>query len=266
MNERAIRSSLAAPVIEAVTLLRVYAEIGSTNQQLLDANAPAPGELVVCLAERQTAGRGRRGRAWYARPGGSLCLSVGWSFAQKPDDLAALTLASGVVIRRALERTTGLDVELKWPNDLVLRERKLGGILVELRPDGHRSCFVVVGLGLNVALEALELVRISDWPLGAVDLSSAMDVEPPSRNILAARFIEALWQLLRRYSDRGFTSYRAEFAAADYLHGRMVSVDGAGRRLIGRAAGVDDSGVLLVECGGATERVIAGEVSVRPAS
>ena len=154
--------------------------------------------------------------------------------------------------------------QLKWPNDLVIDGKKLGGILIELRADRTDSSVVVVGVGINVSIEEAELRRVSDWPEGAVDLATVVGARPPSRNLLAARIIEGLLQLFRRYEDRGFAAYHSEYLAADYLRGREVSVDDSGISIRGRAAGVDDAGLLLVENDGDVQRVIAGEVSVRP--
>ncbi len=108
--------------------------------------------LRACIAEYQTAGRGRRGRRWSTPLGAGLCLSVGWQFADAPAELSALTLAVGVVVRRALARVAGVEIALKWPNDLVWDERKLGGILLELTAEGQGGCHVVAGIGINVAL------------------------------------------------------------------------------------------------------------------
>ena len=191
-------------------------------------------------------------------------MSAGWSFGSAPADLSALTLAAGVVVRRALQDTAKVLAQLKWPNDLVVDGKKLGGILVELRTDTDDGCFVVVGIGINVSIDEAELCRLSDWPEGAVDLSTALGTKPPSRNLLAARIIEGLLQLFRRYEDRGFAGYHIEYLAADYLRGREVTVDESGDCITGRAAGIDDAGLLLVESDGHVQRVIAGEVSVRP--
>ncbi len=264
LNETAIRSALATSALPALSRLDVHAEIGSTNQFLLESEAPKAGELVLCLAEFQSAGRGRRGRSWQAPSGGGLCMSAGWSFDSAPADLSALTLAVGVIVRRVLQDTAKVPAQLKWPNDLVVDGKKLGGILVELRADSEKRCFVVVGIGINVSIHEAELRQLSDWPKGAVDLATAMGMQPPSRNLLAARIVEGLLQLLRRYEDRGFARYQSEYLAADYLRGREVTVDDSGDYISGRAAGVDDAGLLLVESDGCVQRVIAGEVSVRP--
>lgn len=191
-------------------------------------------------------------------------MSAGWSFDNSPANLSALTLAAGVVVRRALQDTAKVLAQLKWPNDLVVDGKKLGGILVELRADNEKGCFVVVGIGINVSIDETELRGLSDWPEGAVDLATAMNSQPPSRNLLAARIVEGLLQLFRRYEDRGFAGYHTEYLAADYLRGREVTVDDSGDYIRGRAAGVDDAGLLLIESDGHVQRVIAGEVSVRP--
>ncbi len=133
----------------------------------------------MCLAEFQHAGRGRRGRRWIAPLGGGLCLSVGWQFADTPPELSALTLAVGVVARRALAAVAGVDVGLKWPNDLVLDARKLGGILLELTAEAQGGCYVVAGIGINVSLPPESLRTLSDWPRGAIDLATATSGAPP---------------------------------------------------------------------------------------
>jgi BirA family biotin operon repressor/biotin-[acetyl-CoA-carboxylase] ligase len=177
LDADAIAAALAPDAARLIERLEVFSEIDSTNRYLLE-HPPSSGRLAVCLAEYQHAGRGRRGRAWVAPAGAALCLSVGWRFAERPPDLSALTLACGVAARRALETQAGISVGLKWPNDLVWDDRKLGGILVELSA-GHRgACHAVVGIGINVAMPRDLLRRVSDWPRGAVDLREAACGEP----------------------------------------------------------------------------------------
>ena len=178
----------------------------------------------------------------------------------------ALSLArssAGVVIRRALQEAAGVTAQLKWPNDLVVDEKKLGGILVELRTSSDGACYVVIGVGINVSIEPAELKSIAGWPNGAIDLSTATGGRPPSRNTLAAKLIQELSLLLPCYRDSGFSSYRAEFLGFDYLRGRQVSIDDASPPVSGAAAGVDETGALLVDSGDRIERIVAGDVSVR---
>ena len=152
LDAESLRSSLPAAVAARIARLEVFTEIGSTNRYLLELPNPAPDRLDVCIAEFQSEGRGRRGRRWSAPLGSGLCLSVAWQFADAPRELAALTLAVGVAVRRALARACGIEIALKWPNDLVWEDRKLGGILLELTAEAHGGCHVVAGVGLNVAL------------------------------------------------------------------------------------------------------------------
>jgi BirA family transcriptional regulator, biotin operon repressor / biotin---[acetyl-CoA-carboxylase] ligase len=266
IDASALRCALAQRTARRLARLEVFTELDSTNGRLLASDAPPPGELAVCLAEYQTAGRGRRGRRWLAPLGGGLCISAGWQFAGAPRDLAALTLAVGVVARRALAEVAGLDVALKWPNDLALDERKLGGILIEVAAEAQGRCYAVVGIGINVALPPESLAKLSDWPRGAIDLATALRGVPPPRALVAARLLDGLADLFASYAETGFAPYRAEWRAADYLLGRRVKLDDAAVLASGTARGIDGDGALLIEtANGARRRVISGDVSVRSA-
>lgn len=248
--------------------LEVATEVPSTNRVLLERAAPEPGVLDVCLAEYQTAGRGRRGRAWQTPLGCGVCLSVAWQFAATPTQVSALTLAIGVVAARAVAAMCGVRVELKWPNDLVWDERKLGGILVELKGEAHGGCHVVAGIGVNVSLPPQLLASLSDWPRGAVDLATATatGAAPPARSALVVELVSGLGSLFAHYGVAGFAAYRADWHAADYLRGRSVRLDDASGTFTGTAYGIDADGALVIEtAGGARRRFVSGEVSVRPA-
>lgn len=246
------------------TQLEVYTELESTNRHLLDGPAPDPGMLAACVAEYQSAGRGRRGRNWQAPLGMGLCVSAAWSFGETPPELAALSLAVGLAARRVLQREAGIEIRLKWPNDLVWDDRKLGGILVEFRAEAQGRCHVVAGLGINVSMPPELLERISDWPAGAVDLRQATDGCQPRRTVLATGLLDALRALLADYEQNGFAPYRDEWLSADYLVGRHVRVDEASQPILGTARGIDSDGALLVETAAqGRRRVISGDVSVR---
>src|SRR3984957_8241866 len=138
--------------------------LDSTNSTLFSRTDLLPGRCDVLLAEVQSAGRGRRGRSWLATPGGALCLSLGWSFGQMPHDMGSLGLVVGGCALRehlgeaVLARTP---VQLKWPNDLLCDSRKLGGILIDMRAEAGGPSYVVIGIGLNVALAETGRTRIS---------------------------------------------------------------------------------------------------------
>src|SRR5262249_24111889 len=149
-----IRSALSDRARRCVRTVETAWAVGSTNTLLMERANPPVGASEALLAEYQNAGRGRRGRSWIAPPGGGSCLSLRWVFREVPRHLGALGLVDGVCALRTL---TGLDIEglrLKWPNDLLAGERKLGGILIELRAESAGPAYVVIGIGLNVALGA----------------------------------------------------------------------------------------------------------------
>jgi BirA family transcriptional regulator, biotin operon repressor / biotin---[acetyl-CoA-carboxylase] ligase len=264
LDARTLGPLLRPSTAKRVARLEIFTELDSTNCYLLARPAPPPGELDVCIAEYQTAGRGRRGRHWSMPVGGGLCLSAAWRFADTPPDLAALGLAVGVAARRAIAAACGVSPGLKWPNDLVWDERKLGGVLLELEAEAHGGCRVVAGVGLNVVLPSELLAQLSDWPRGAVDLAVATGGAPPSRTLLAARVIDALAELFVDYAQLGFGPYRADWSAADYLRGRGVTLEDAGGAVVGTALGVEQDGALVIETSaGMKRRVISGDVRVR---
>src|SRR5690554_4170507 len=160
-------------VARRIERLELFVSLDSTNRRLLDGEPPRPGAARVCIAEYQHAGRGRRGRRWIVPPAAGLCLSAAWSFAVRPEALSALALAAGVAARRAIRDACGLDVTLKWPNDLVLDGGKLGGILVETAPRPRGGVLAVVGVGINVALPR-DAAALIDWPGGATDLATPL--------------------------------------------------------------------------------------------
>lgn len=258
-----IRAGLAREVREQVARLETAWSVGSTNSVLLERPNPAPGVSEVFLAEYQTAGRGRRGRAWLAPPGGAICLSLSWTFREVPEDLGALGLVIGVCALRAL-RQMGIEAAgLKWPNDLLIGEKKLGGVLIELRAESSGPACVVIGIGLNVALGAALLKRIADSGTQATDLASA-GLESQQRNAMAAALIGCCVQGLSEFTREGLKPFTAEWGAADALRGRAVNVSGAQGVSKGLARGIDLHGALLLETPHGVKRFISGDVTVRP--
>jgi BirA family transcriptional regulator, biotin operon repressor / biotin---[acetyl-CoA-carboxylase] ligase len=236
--------------------------VDSTNSVLLSRPNPAFGSCEVMLAEYQTAGRGRRGRAWVAPPGGSICLSLSWAFRDVPQDLGALGLVIGVCALRAL-RESGVDqCGLKWPNDLVVEGKKLGGILIELRAESAGPACVVIGIGLNVALGARLLEAIGETGVSPIDLVTA-GLEHPSRNALAAALINQIVRGLLGFEKEGLRPFADEWREADALRGRQIDVhtlEGVAR---GLARGIDLHGALVVETPQGVKRFISGDVTVR---
>ncbi len=240
---------------------------GSTNTDLLLREAPAAGKYDFLTAECQSAGRGRRARSWFAPPGGAICLSISWCFASLPRDISALSLAVGVCVLRALVQfgvaPVGMaGVALKWPNDLVVGDAKLGGILIELRAEAGGPAYVVIGLGLNVALGEAVLRQVAASGTQAADLVG-LGVAERDRNRLAAALIVSLVTGLRQFQNDGFAAFAPEWRAADALAGRPVVISGNSDSIEGLARGIDSSGALCLETGEGLRRFVTGEVSAR---
>lgn len=263
LSAPAIAAHLEARVRESIQSLEVAWSLPSTNAALLAAPEIAPGQARVLLAENQTAGRGRRGRPWLATLGGNLSLSIAWSFEEMPRDLAALPLVIGVCALRALEACGAGGVRLKWPNDLLIGEEKLGGILIEMRAESSGPVYVVIGIGLNVMLGGQALEAVAASGTRAIDLA-AQPGGPVDRNVLAAQLVSRVLEALPRYAREGFEAYGEAWRAADALRGRTITVKLAEQEEVGIARGIDAGGSLLVETREGLRRYMAGEVSVRP--
>lgn len=240
--------------------------LDSTNSQLLARGAPPPGQFDFLTAEYQTAGRGRRGRSWLAPPAGAVCLSWSWCFEGMPAAMGALSLAVGVAVRRALLSLGVEGVRLKWPNDLVTAEGKLGGILIELRTESAGPVHVVIGIGLNVTLGAGLRAQLREAGVQAVDLATLAPATTPAREALVAAMLNEGLSSIDVFARQGFASFRDEFHTADALRDCPVTLQGSGHIDSGVARGVDVDGALLVAAQGKVHRIIAGEVSVRRTS
>src|SRR4030088_2426858 len=221
------RERLAPEVRDHVRSVEATWSTASTNGVLLGRANPPSATSEVFLAEYQTAGRGRRGRAWLASPGGAICLSLSWTFRAVPRDLGALSLVIGVCTLRAMRELGVAGAGLKWPNDLLLGERKLGGVLIEVRAESAGPACVVIGIGVNIALGAALLQRIAETGIAATDLKSAGLAEP-SRNSVAAALVSACLRGLLAFEREGLKPFIEEWRAADAVRGGAGGVGAGG--------------------------------------
>lgn len=239
--------------------VEIVNECASTNALLLERTLQGTPHASVLAAEHQTAGRGRRGNAWLSAIGGSLAFSLLWRFEQGAAGLSGLSLAVAVGAARALESLGVHEVTVKWPNDILLGGRKLGGILIEMSADCLGPSAAVIGVGLNVRLTASMAERLPE----AADLAIH---GPPSRTLLFASLLEHLAGVLDEFSRNGFAPLREEWHARHAWQGREVALEVAERRVAeGRAVGVDDDGALLVRCANGVQRFHSGDLSLKPA-
>jgi len=257
------RVATAANAIAPAQVI-VLDSVDSTNNYLKSKFEGRDGNGIVCLAEQQTAGRGRRGRTWVSPYARNLYFSTIWTFSGGASTLEGLSLAVAVAVRRALAEVVGTsEVKLKWPNDLLLGGRKVGGILLEMLGDPAGICQVVIGVGLNVGMgrgfgPASGSDQISQpW-------ADLREFAPVSRNGLAAALICHLLPLLDTYQARGFRAYRAEWQGADAFADALIQLQTPAGSVIGRSRGVDASGAICLESDGVIRSYFGGEVSLRP--
>ena len=243
--------------------LEVFSEIDSTNSYLLDQPAPSLGQFRVALADYQTAGRGRHDRSWQSPPSSGLCMSTAYTFRQVPADLTGLTLAFGIGVIEALRRLGIAGVRLKWPNDIIAHDGKLGGILTEIRNAAGKIVTVVTGIGLNVDLPAaMHVLERSTMMNKIVDLKQCTD-NPPTREELSVAVIECLFDCVVKFESEGFAPFHDDWKKVDWLSGRQIIVEGADGRCAGTADGVDDDGALIVRTDQDLRRIINGSITLQ---
>ncbi|MBI2306057.1 MAG: biotin--[acetyl-CoA-carboxylase] ligase [Rhodocyclales bacterium] len=236
------------------------AEGSSSNDLLLERAGRGAGSGSVLVVDRQTAGRGRRGRQWASSPESSLTFSLLWRFDGGVERLAGLSLAVGVAVARALTALGARGVALKWPNDVLLAGRKLAGILVELSSE-RRGMVAVIGIGIN--LQPPPAGAALDTPAAAL-----ADVLPslPERHALLAELLLALAPVLDRFAADGFLALRDQWQALHAWQDQPVRVLRDGRvELEGFCRGADADGALLVETAAGVERCLSGDLSLRGA-
>ncbi len=239
-----------APHLPGFTV-EVLPEVDSTNSELMRRARSGQMDPILLVAERQTAGRGRLGRGWRSAPGESLTFSLGMKLA--PRDWAGLSLAVGVTLAETLHPR----VQLKWPNDLWLADRKLGGILIETAsfaggPQAER--YAVIGVGLNVTPP--QATGLSTPPAWLQELVPGIDA---AQALLQAAL--PLVHSVQAFEALGFSPFQMRFDARDALRDRPVTLsDGTS----GTAHGTSDTGGLLVHTAAGMATVTSAEVSVRP--
>lgn len=247
-------ASAIQPGLPAGLRVEVVDETGSTNSDVLARAAQGEVSGLVRLAEVQTAGRGRLGRRWQTPLGSGLTFSLLWRFDCGVGQLSGLSLLVGVALTRVLNRL-GAPVRLKWPNDVLLGERKLAGILIELAGDALGPSAVVIGVGLNVRPAG----DVGQPAAALSDVGLAL-----SRNALAAALLSELADLLTQFAHAGFAPFQAEW---EHWHAwqdePVVLLPMQGEALAGIALGIDAHGALRLMTAYGEQAVHAGEISLR---
>lgn len=258
LDATVIRRRLPTAVRKRIGALEVHWKLDSTSSEILRRVDGLP-DCAFVFAELQTDGRGRRGRAWISPPMANLAFSCLRRFEGGYAGLSGLSLAIGVVVARALEVCGVRGVGVKWPNDLVHRDAKLAGILIELGGEFLGPCHAVIGVGINLHLPVGARVAIAQPVTDLEQLCGAA----PSRNELAAVLIEHLCEALEEFAASGLIAFADEYARRDALRGRTLRVDDPRGAFEGVAAGVDARGALRVRTARGEKIVDSAEVSIR---
>lgn len=263
LDAKRIEAALSPTDRARVGAIDVFWQTDSTNSALARSVADGATMPRACLAEIQTHGRGRRGRRWRMPLGGGVALSYLRAFDAGMASLAGLSLVAGIAVVRALGDIGIAGAKLKWPNDIVAADRKLGGILVELGGDALGPCHAIVGIGLNVRIDDAHGAAI-DQPW--TDLSRFAGGNAPSRNVLAGRVLSRLAETLHAFETNGFAAFADEYAAHDALREREIDVTRGNDRWHAIARGVTTRGALRARLDGVEIELDSAEVSVRAAS
>jgi BirA family biotin operon repressor/biotin-[acetyl-CoA-carboxylase] ligase len=257
LNESLIVAELAEQNTSAK--VEVHNLIDSTNSYLMRRlpNQNAIGQ--VCIAEYQSAGRGRRGRQWISPFGSHIYLSMYWYLEQGMSAAMGLSVVAALAVSDAIKALYQVDVELKWPNDIYFNGVKLAGILIDLEGQAMEPCHCAIGIGLNIKMP-IKSAALVDQPW--IDLSSAIALDI-DRNMLAANIITALHRRLKEHSETGINTMVAQWHAQDFYINKPVALITGEKVTRGICRGINGQGALMLEVNGQVSPVYGGEVSLR---
>ena len=263
LDRHKIQSLLVPDAAIEIKEINVFASINSTNNYLMQKEN-IKGH--VCLAEIQTAGRGRRGRTWVSPFAQNIYLSLGWCFESGISAVKGLSLAVGVSIINALAEHLEAEIKLKWPNDIVVYAKnqqgykKLAGVLIELRGDLSGFCELIIGVGINYDMRSGAKDIDQPW----IDLQCLDEGKLPERNLLVASILNHLSELLANFEQRTFAFYRERWESLCIHQDQIVCVSQGDKLIEAKYRGLTDDGALILmkETG---EKLIfdGGEISIR---
>jgi BirA family transcriptional regulator, biotin operon repressor / biotin---[acetyl-CoA-carboxylase] ligase len=259
LSENKIRSLLSAQATQSCSGIDILFKTESTNSYLFNLLASENIHGKVVLAEYQSHGRGRRGNKWYSPLGSGLIVSMGWRFDVVPKDMSLLSLYIGVAIARALQSEKIEHVGLKWPNDIIVDDKKLGGILIEVRGETSGPVDVVIGVGLNYDLSVLAKARI-EQPVTDICSHSKQSL---SRNNITAVLLSNIFEVLESMKAEQSSALLDEWRALDCYIGQRAKLLLPNVEVEGVLKGVDDQGSLLMSVSGQIKSFNSGQVSLR---
>ncbi|MCK4864672.1 MAG: bifunctional biotin--[acetyl-CoA-carboxylase] ligase/biotin operon repressor BirA [Gammaproteobacteria bacterium] len=261
LDENVIRQKLMEQTSEQLNQFEIFFDIDSTNRYLNNKSIEGASSGYLVLAEQQTKGIGRRGREWMSPFGSNLYLSLLWRFPYGAAQLGCLSLFIAVAIVRALQKAGVKDAGVKWPNDIYWKNKKLAGILLEMRGELSGPSAVVIGIGLNINMPASSIEANNiDQPW--IDLQTILG-QKVERNEFTAFVIDALFDVLNNIPDEQNKLLKV-WQQMDILKEQNVDVIFADKKISGKALGINRDGALIVHHDGKDIVCHSGDVSIRP--
>ncbi|WP_434457815.1 bifunctional biotin--[acetyl-CoA-carboxylase] ligase/biotin operon repressor BirA [Stutzerimonas urumqiensis] len=235
-----------------------FESLASTNDKARDLIQAGCQPPFVVTSEQQISGRGRRGRSWVSPYGENLYFSLVWSLDEGARQLPGLSLSVGLAVLEALRELGISNVGLKWPNDVLVGERKIAGILTEAFGDLADKCTVIIGIGVNVNMMRGSDELTQPWTSVRLELGRLAD-----RNQVAISLANSLSSYLAVHCHYGFGALRHEWESKNLWQGKDATISSSGRHVIGRILGVDDAGALRLLVGSGEQHYSGGELSLR---
>lgn len=259
LSHAQISQHLLASSKDKANQIQVQNLVTSTND-IIKAHLPIADSGFCCLAEAQSAGRGRRGKTWVSPYASSLYFSMLWRFSSGYQAMAGLSLMVGVIVNETLLEI-GIDqCQLKWPNDIYVNNKKLAGILIEVEGQVGASASAIIGIGVNIRLPG----NVQGIDQAFTDLHSISE-QFVGRNKFAALLIQNLWQALCVFEQQGMKPFISRWQKADLYKNKEIKLLSGENVTVGICRGIDETGALLLEIDGKNQAFHGGEISVRPA-
>lgn len=239
--------------------IEVLEETTSTNDYAHQIARKGASEGHIVIAEKQTAGKGRLDRTWESPAYKNLYLSIILRPDLSPEKTPQFNLVAGLAAFRCFKQLAPHGLQLKWPNDLLLKGKKVGGILTEMEitPDGKVD-YMVVGVGLNINADLEDFSPGLQKTVGSLKIET-QEIYP--RSEIAGMFLNEFFTLYRHYLQSGFSAFQFEWENASQMKGKKVSVQDSGRSFEGQCMGIDANGYLIVDSKGVKETIVAGDVT-----
>ena len=253
-----ISNNLKKDILEYLPEIFISEKTASTND---DAKIYLPNqssELSIHLTEQQEAGKGRNGKKWVSPKGKNIYLSLGWKSPLQYSELDGLSLSVGSILATVLNKKANNSIKIKWPNDLMINQKKISGILIEtIEIEGQVG--IVIGIGINVHMSREDGKDI-DQSWITIDEASR---DTNDRNLLVAMLLNELFKFIKIFPKEGFKAFKSEFESLDLLNGKVCKVTSEDTDKVVEVIGVSDSGELLVKENSEYLSLRYGEVSIR---